>query len=333
LTKTIEADLAGKTLAGVLRSLFPDRSWSQVRRLIETRRIELGGELCLDPSRRVNQGEVLVVLSRPARQPSQRQPVVICYLDEHLVVVEKPSGIATVRHPSERAWSSRRKALKPTLEDLVPPLIARQVGRLRKGPLPRLRVVQRLDKETSGLVVFARTPVAERELGRQFRHHSVVRQYLAIIPGYLPGQRIATRLVRDRGDGRRGSTRLPGVGKEAITHVTLVERLARYTLLSCRLETGRTHQIRIHLAECGHPLCGEKVYNRTLGGEPRPDPSGCPRLALHAIELGFAHPVTGQALHWTMALPDDLARFLDRLRARPAVPGPKTIRRQRPSGS
>src|SRR5262249_31950192 len=126
---------------------------------------------------------------------------------------------------------------------------------------------------------------------------------------------IATRLVRDRGDRRRGSTTQPDLGKEAVTHVEVVERLPGCTLLACRLETGRTHQIRIHLAELGHPLCGEKVYNREPGGEPKPDSSGAPRLALHAAELGIVHPVTGDPMHWTMPLPADLAAFLDRLRS------------------
>src|SRR5262249_47465942 len=160
-------------------------------------------------------------------------------------------------------------------------------GRPRIPVLPRLRVVQRLDKETSGLVVFARSVLAERGLGKQFHAHTVIRRYLAIIPGYLSARRIATRLVRDRGDGRRGSTALPGVGKVAVTHIEVLDRMPRHTLLSCRLETGRTHQIRVHLAELGHPICGEKVYQR------EPDKSGTPRLALHACELGFIHPVTG----------------------------------------
>src|SRR5439155_6447218 len=150
--------------------------------------------------------------------------------------------------------------------------------------------------------------------GKQFRTHTVLRRYLAIIPGSLRSQRIATRLVRDRGDGRRGSTKLPGVGKQAVTNIELVEELAGYSVLSCRLETGRTHQIRIHLAELGHPVCGEKVYNRKPGGQVEENRSGAPRLALHAAELGFTHPVTGQALHWTMPLPADLQVFLDRLR-------------------
>jgi 23S rRNA pseudouridine1911/1915/1917 synthase len=193
--------------------------------------------------------------------------------------------------------------------------MAEQEGRARKGPLPRLRVVHRLDKETSGLVVFARTVAAERGLGRQFHAHTVLRRYLAVVPGEVAPQRIATRLVRDRGDGRRGSTDLPNLGKPAVTHVEVLERLRGYTLVACRLETGRTHQIRIHLAERGHPVCGDKVYNRKPASAPEPGPCHAPRLALHAAELGFVHPATGEALHWTMPLPADLQAFLERLRA------------------
>jgi 23S rRNA pseudouridine1911/1915/1917 synthase len=176
-------------------------------------------------------------------------------------------------------------------------------------------VVHRLDKETSGLVVFARTVVAERGLGKQFHAHTVTRRYLAIVSDTLPSQTIASRLIRDRGDGRRGSTAVGDAGKEAITHVEAVEPLPGYTLVACRLETGRTHQIRIHLAELGHPVCGEKVYNRKPGQPPRSDASGAPRLALHAAELGFVHPVTGKTMVWAMPLPPDLQAFLDRLRA------------------
>jgi 23S rRNA pseudouridine1911/1915/1917 synthase len=318
---TVSADHAEKTLAALLRALLPGQSWSDVRRLIETRRAKVNGELCLDPARRVHEGEIVEVLPRPAPRAKQPEMVRIRYLDEHVVVVEKPSGISTVRHPTEREWTKRRKALSPTLEDLVPGLLRQQAGRRHKGPLPRLRVVQRLDKETSGLVVFARTVAAESGLGKQFHRHTVVRRYLAVVPGRVEAQTIHTRLVRDRGDGRRGSTRVSGLGKEAITHVEVVERLPGYTLLCCRLETGRTHQIRIHLAELGHPICGERVYNRPPGGEAHEETSGAPRLALHATALGFRHPVTGKEMHWTMPLPGDLAEFVARLRTS-GVPKP-----------
>lgn len=311
---TTGVDHAGLTLAAFLRTLLPDHSWRQVHRVIETRRVTIGGDLCLDPARRLKEGDVVELLPRPLAIPRHEEALRIRHLDEHLVVVEKPSGISTVRHPSERDWPARRKALSPTLEDLVPKHIILREGRSRKGPPPRLRIVQRLDKETSGLLVFARTPDAERELGRQFRIHTVERRYLAIVVGHAESQTIHSSLVRDRGDGRRGSTRNPKLGKEAITHVEVAERLNGYTLLRCRLETGRTHQIRIHLAELGHPVCGEEVYVKTPSGSVITDASEAPRLALHAAELGFRHPVTQQDMHWEMPLPSDLDELLQRLR-------------------
>lgn len=313
-TIVVTAEQAASTLAAILRRRLPGCSWTKIRRLIAARRVRVGGELCLDPARRLREGDAVELSARSAPKPRQHETIKIRYLDEHIVVAEKPSGMCTVRHPSERNWPPRRKALSPTLEDLLPRLILLREGRKTRGKPLRLRIVHRLDKETSGLVVFARTPVAEAALGRQFRRHTVIRRYLAIVPGVLQPQRIATRLVRDRGDGRRGSTPLPDLGKEAITHVDVVERLPGYTLISCRLETGRTHQIRIHLAELGHPICGEKVYNRRPGEEARPDSSQAPRLALHATELGLVHPVSGANLHWTMPLPPDLESLLKRLR-------------------
>lgn len=310
---SVQKEDLSQTLAAFLRRKLSDRSWSAIRTLISSRHVRLNDELCLDPARRVKEGDKLEVLSRPLAKPHDAETIRVRYLDGHVVVVEKPSGINTVRHPAERAWNVERKELSPTLEDLVPKIIAK----LEKRPCPRLRIVQRLDKETSGLVVFARSVDAERGLGRQFRKHTVVRRYLALVPGVLRGQTIRTRLVRDRGDGRRGSTTHASLGKEAITHVEVVERLPRHTLLACRLETGRTHQIRIHLAEFGHPVCGDKVYNRTADGKPVVDTSGAPRLALHATELGFRHPITDEEMHWEMPLPADLDAFLTRLRGEP----------------
>jgi len=307
------SDQAGLTLAALLRRHQPTQSWNQIRRLIATRHARVNGEPCLDPARRLNEGDTVDLLAHPIPKPKQAESVVILHVDAHIVVVEKPSGISTVRHPSEREWPARRKALSPTLEDIVPKLIARREGRSRKGPLPRLRVV-RLDKETSGLLIFARSVLAERELGKQFHRHTVTRRYLAIVPGRVEPRTVRSHLVRDRGDGRRGSTDVASLGKKAVTHFEVEERLPAYTLLSCRLETGRTHQIRIHLAELGHPVCGEKVYNRQPGQAAAPDASGAPRLALHAMELGFIHPATGQAMHWTMPLPPDLSAFLESLR-------------------
>jgi 23S rRNA pseudouridine1911/1915/1917 synthase len=240
------------------------------------------------------------------------QPLVIRHLDDQLVVAEKPSGMNTVRHPAEREWKDERRQLDPTLEDVAQWAISERLKRPARE-LPRLRVVHRLDKDTSGLVVFARTADAERWLGKQFHAHTVLRRYQAVVFGHFPTQTIRSYLVRDRGDARRGSTPNASLGKEAITHVTLVERIGDYSLLTCKLETGRTHQIRIHLSEMGHPVCGEKVYNRKPSGEPLIDPSDAPRLCLHALELGFVHPA-GENLHWQMDPPFDLQGFQQSLR-------------------
>ncbi|HJZ53749.1 MAG TPA: RluA family pseudouridine synthase [Gemmataceae bacterium] len=306
---------AGHTLAKVLRSRLGGPSWTEVRKLIAARRVKVGDAVCSDDARRLQENEVVVLLKHPKPLPrvAHSERLVVRHLDEHVVVVEKPAGVNTVRHPAELEWSEQRRQLDPTLEDLTRWAIAPQLHRPAKD-LPRLRIVHRLDKETSGLVVFARTALAERELGLQFKKHTVVRRYLAVIPGFLAPRTIKSNLVPDRGDGRRGSTLLPDAGKEAITHVALEERLPGYTVLSCRLETGRTHQIRIHLAEAGHPVCGDKVYVKKPGGEVFEDKSGAPRLALHATELGFEHPVSGEHLHWRMPLPGDLQKFVERLR-------------------
>ena len=185
-TLTITADQAGQTLAALLRPLLPGQSWNQVRRLIATRHARIGGELCLDPARRLTEGEIVELLDRPAAPVRLRKAINIRYIDNHLVVVEKPPGLPTVRHPAERDWDARRKALNPTLDDLLMPLIAQREERLRKGTQPRLRIVHRIDKDTSGLVVFARTVTAERGLGQQFKAHTVTRRYLAIVPARRP---------------------------------------------------------------------------------------------------------------------------------------------------
>ena len=302
---------AEHTLAKVLRSRLGGPSWNDVRKLIAARRVKVGDAICTDDARRLKENEVVVLLEHPKPLPRVAHPerLVIRHLDDHVVVVEKPAGVNTVRHPAELEWSEERRRLDPTLQDLALWAVAHRLDRNPKDLL-RLRIVHRLDKETSGLIVFGRSPIAEKELGVQFRKHTVVRRYLAVVPGIFNPRTITTRLVPDRGDGRRGSISLPDVGKEAITHVSVEEKLPGYTLLSCRLETGRTHQIRIHLSESGHPVCGDKVYVRKANGEVFDDKSGAPRLALHATELGFEHPATGEHLHWSMPLPGDLEKFV-----------------------
>jgi 23S rRNA pseudouridine1911/1915/1917 synthase len=314
---------------------------SIVRRLLREHRVRINGTPCADPNRRLQRGQrVQVRLPRDQRTsslsggrkppesslggltpPAQRadaprskqgpQPV-IRYADEHIVVVDKPAGLTTMRHAEDVAEFGRRarRFLPPTLADLLPALLARR----STGRDTTVRAVHRLDKETSGLVVFARTSEAERHLGRQFRAHTIERQYLAVVRGRAADARIESSLVRDRGDGRRGSSATSGEGQRAVTHVRVVEALGDYTLVECRLETGRTHQVRIHLGEARTPLCGERIYDRPLHGKPLPDGSGIGRVALHAALLGFEHPATGQRLRWTSRLPKDMADLVKRLR-------------------
>jgi 23S rRNA pseudouridine1911/1915/1917 synthase len=322
MTFEVSAAEAGHTLAKVLRSRMHETrpSWNQVRAMIEGRRVKLGGGVCTDPSRRLNEGDPIELLESAERIPRNANPtdLVIRHLDDHIVVVEKPAGISSVRHPAELEWTDSKRQLDPTLQDLTQWAIAQKLKRPAKS-LPPLRVVHRLDKETSGLVVFARSVPAERGLGMQFRKHTVIRRYLAIVPGHMNARTIRGTLVRDRGDGRRGSTRQPdATGKIAVTHVEVEQQYAIATLLSCRLETGRTHQIRIHLSEAGHPIGGERVYTKTKQGVDLPKLERAPRLCLHATELGFVHPTTEAKLHWTMPLPGDLQCFLNQLRSRDA---------------
>ena len=318
ITKNIQYKVSleneGATLATIVRNLKPDLSWSRIKKIIAQGHIKISKDVCLDPARRVRAAEEVELLVKPDGKALDKQEIVIRHLDEHLVVVEKPPGVNSVRHPAERTWKESRKSLSPTLEDLVTKQIAFLSKKDVKSKSARLRVVQRLDKETSGLLVFARTADAERGLGMQFFNHSVERKYLALIPGTIAPQSIESILVRDRGDGRRGSAPFSQPGKKAVTHVHLVEKFQAFTLVGCQLETGRTHQIRIHLAEKGSPVCGEKVYRTTANGTILPDGSGFPRLALHAAELGFIHPISGEPMHWNMALPEDFSKLLQHLR-------------------
>jgi 23S rRNA pseudouridine1911/1915/1917 synthase len=321
----------GETLARCLRAWLGSVSWGQVRRLVAKRHVLVNGNLCLDAARRLRAGDVIRLLPHPTAPLPTADDIRIRYVDAHVVVVETPAGMTSVRHAEERHWPAHRKRQNPTLQELLPRVLlpgavsgvarrGRRAGRPQRGGgegkrrLGSVYAVHRLDRDTSGLMVFARTAAAQRGLAAQFRQHLTSRRYLAVVQGRVRAQTIESRLVRDRGDGRRGSSSGPTQGKLAITHVKPLEYLGPYTLVECRLETGRTHQIRIHLAEAGHCVCGEKIYNKPLHGPPRADLSHAPRLALHAAELAFVHPVSGQQLMFESPLPDDLREFVSRLR-------------------
>jgi 23S rRNA pseudouridine1911/1915/1917 synthase len=366
------------TVAAFLRPRLGNAAWSQVQRLVRGRRVLVHGNLCTDAARRLKAGEVVKVLEQPAAAPPRADDVRVVHLDDDVVVVEKPTGITTTRHHEEASWPARRRQLQPTLDELVPEAIARFLAARRrtvkpaKGQAPRQRIppvkaVHRIDRETSGLVVFARNVPASRILAEQFRLHTTHRRYFAIAAGRVKAATIRSRLVRDRGDGRRGSLDAGtgsgrrrdaaqaaaaqrrddetdaaperDAGKEAVTHVAPLEHFGDLaTLVECRLETGRTHQIRIHLSERGHPVCGERVYAlagtrpRTAGrgrgsAGPRREPAElpqAPRVMLHAAELGFVHPVTGEELRFTSPLPADMRKVVAILRKPARRPQPRS---------
>jgi 23S rRNA pseudouridine1911/1915/1917 synthase len=320
----------GQTLAAILSAALR-LSRREIEASCKNRWVRLDGAVCQQPGRRVRAGQRLQVVipsQKKSRHPSSRamslrfprvkpgadlpplaRAIRIIHVGEHIVVVDKPAGLTTVRHADEmKEFGDRaRKFLPPTLVDLLP----RVVPELRRG---RLRAVHRLDKETSGLVVLARTPAAESALGKQFRAHAVERTYLALVRGQAWDERIESHFVLDRGDGRRGSS-TDGKGQRAVTHMRVVEPLGGFTLVACRLETGRTHQVRIHLGELGVPLCGEHIYDRPLNGKPLADESGAKRPILHAATLVLTHPATGKRMAWESEMPNDMGELLSRLRS------------------
>lgn len=286
----------------VLRASLDDAPWAFCRRLVETGKVRVGGVIALD-SRALVPPNTEVVIDPNAARPGRRslEPVRLVFFDAQVVVADKPAGVSTVPYdPAERG----------TFDEMVHGALERVSHRR----LPPLGVVHRIDKETSGLLVFARTTTAKRHLKQQFRFHTNDRIYLALALGAVRSQTIRSRLIEDRGDGRRGSTHHPTLGQEAITHVELVERLGSVSLVQCRLETGRTHQIRIHLAEAGHPLLGERVYG---GHEARESAvlNQAPRLMLHAMRFAFTHPTREERLSFDAPLPDDFSQLVEKLRA------------------
>ncbi len=300
-TCVVPEGLAGAMLDQAVRTLF-GLSWGRARALIDRGKVRVDDELATVHTTPVRAGASLV-LDPAARAPRGaalgREAIV--HLDAHVVVVRKPAGVSTV------PFDEREHG---TLDELVRAHLASTASSRRERP--NLGVVHRLDRETTGLVVFTRTWLAKKSLSAQFRDHSVTRRYFAIVHGILT--RPATyrsHIMEDRGDGLRGSWEArprkgPPAGQHAVTHVEPVEPLAGATLVACRLETGRTHQIRVHLSEAGHPLVGERVYVR--GRAVREIPA--PRLMLHATTLGFVHPKTEEAMIFEEPIPRDMREVI-----------------------
>jgi 23S rRNA pseudouridine1911/1915/1917 synthase len=314
---TASAEMAGKTLSAVIRMLAPEMSWRQVKRLIETRRVQVNGRLSIDESRRIAAEDQIDVVSHSLPKPPDATSVVIRHLDESIVVVEKPPGVVSERHRSEINWPGSRRLVQPALEEMVLQRLPRSkhekdpalLGAKQRRQL--VRCVHRLDQDTSGLLVFARTTHAELSLVSQFTDHSIERAYLAIVLGAPEIGTIESNLVRDRGDGQRGSSKRSDEGKRAETIIRSVQPFGEYSLVECELKTGRTHQIRIHLSEQGHPVCGDSIYRSPLGEPPIIDASNSPRLALHARRLAFVHPESGENIAFDADLPADLAPLVN----------------------
>jgi len=294
---------AGVTLAAALREHLLDKSWRQVRELCASGKVTVNGERVIEPAQRLAGGETITLnMGKPdPRRRVERPGFRIVFEDGHLIVIEKPEGVSTV--PYERKESG-------TALDLIREAWRRQGKRATVTPL---YVVHRIDKDTSGLVCFAKTKLAERGLHKVFKEHLADREYAAVAQGQVRPGRIESQLIENRGDGLRGSGKLFGDGQRAVTDVEVVEQLRNATLCRVRLQTGRTHQIRIHLSERGNPLVGETVYIRDLlrrGGRPIPSE----RLLLHAATLGFDHPVTGEHVHFAAPLPPEFETMLAKLR-------------------
>jgi 23S rRNA pseudouridine1911/1915/1917 synthase len=300
---TVPSDCAGQRLDQALSKMLPDYSRSRLARWIRDQQVQVDGKPAL-PKSRVWGGERIALKPdlEPADQANRAESIAldIVHEDRAVIVIAKPAGL--VVHPGAGNWSG---TLLNALLAHAPQLAA----------LPRAGIVHRLDKDTSGLLVVAKTLEAQTSLVRQLQARTVRRVYLALVHG-----RIANAGTVEAPIGRHPveRTRMAVVaqGRPAVTHFEISERYAHATLLRCRLETGRTHQIRVHLQSLGHPLVGDLVYaRRRVSADPAIN--AFKRQALHAIELAFAHPDSGERVSWTIALPADLRELIAKLEPAP----------------
>ena len=301
---TIDESRAGDRLDRVLAAAWPDLSRSRLKQLIEAGAVYSGGAKLSDADMRVKRGQsVMVMIPSAVRAEPEGQaiPLTIVYEDAHLVVIDKPAGL--VVHP---AAGNRDGTLVNALIAHCGESLRGIGGELRPG------IVHRIDKDTTGLIVAAKTEQAHRSLGKQFAAHAIERVYRALVWG---APRTRTGMI-EGALGRSPLNRqkmavLRAGGKEARTHYKVIEIFGAQnaptaSLIECRLETGRTHQIRVHLAHIGHPVIGDPVY-----GRPRTIPGltlGIKRQALHAAVLGFQHPASHKQLRFESVLPEDFTQ-------------------------
>jgi 23S rRNA pseudouridine1911/1915/1917 synthase len=297
----LEATHAGWRLDRALAAAIPTLSRERLKALIRSGAVETQGSAIRDPALKVRGGEALRIVvpqAAPAHNEPQDIPLAIVFEDEHLLVVDKPAGL--VVHPAAGNLDGT----------LVNALLHHCAGNLSGiGGVARPGIVHRIDKDTSGLLVVAKTDVAHEGLGKQFAAHSIERRYIAIVAGVPKlGEGIIDAPLARSGTNRKKIAIVEGHrGKRAVTRWKRVETLKDAAIIECRLETGRTHQVRVHLASIGHPLLGDPVYGRAgkIHGKVLKE-LGFHRQALHAVELGFTHPVTKNRLSFSSAMPPDM---------------------------
>ena len=302
-------DAQGWRLDRALAVAIPTLSRERLKALISSGQVSSeSGALTRDPAMKVTPGArftVIVPDPTPAHNEAQDIPLVIAYEDEHLIVVDKPAGL--VVHPAAGNFDGT----------LVNALLHHCRGSLSGiGGVERPGIVHRIDKDTSGLMIAAKTDPAHVGLAAQFAAHSIDRRYKAIVAG-LPRPAEGTvdaPLARSSANRKKIAIVGDGRGKRAVTHYSLITRLKGAALVECRLETGRTHQVRVHMASLGHPLLGDQVYGRA-----RPEHRevlnrlNFKRQALHAARLGFIHPVTSAALCFESEIPPDMYELFTEL--------------------
>jgi 23S rRNA pseudouridine1911/1915/1917 synthase len=296
---TVPADCAGLRLDAALARLLPEHSRSRLQGWLRDGRVVLDGAVP-DAKRKVWGGEQITVAVPPPptfAAAAEDIGLPIVFEDATLIVIDKPAGL--VVHPGN---GNETGTLMNALLHHAPALAG----------VPRAGIVHRLDKETSGLLVVAKTLAAQTDLVRQLQARSVSRHYLALVHGAVAHDGTVDAPLGRHPTQRTRMSVLKYGGKEARTHYRVRERFAHCTLVECRLETGRTHQIRVHMAKLGHPLIGDPVYGKTKCGVARLD--AFPRQALHAFRLALVHPVTNSEMAWESPLPADFAALLDALR-------------------
>ena len=306
---TATAEAAGWRLDRALAAAIPTLSRERLKALISAGHVtDAGGVALRDPATKVSAGasfDVAVPEPRPAHNAAQDIPLVVAFEDEHLIVIDKPAGL--VVHPAAGNLDGT----------LVNALLHHCGGSLSGiGGVARPGIVHRIDKDTSGLIVAAKTDRAHEGLAAQFARHDIDRRYRAIVggrPSPSDGS-VDAPLARSSANRQKMAVVADGRGKRAVTHYRLVSPLREASLIECRLETGRTHQIRVHMASIGHPLLGDAAYGRT-----RPAHRallaqlGFARQALHAARLGFIHPVTSCAMSFDSNIPADMQALFSEL--------------------